>query len=65
MLLIFLLLALIALPLLLLGGTFARLAVVSTYAGLAHLLLLGGVMLLMWFALRYEAISRVWRRRIR
>jgi hypothetical protein len=65
MMLIFLALALIALPLLLLGGNFTRLAVISTYVGLAHLLLLGGVMLLMWFGLRFEAISRVWRRRIR
>jgi len=65
MMLIFLALAMIALPLLLLGGNFTRLAVVSTYAGLAHLLFLGGVMLLMWFGLRFEAISRVWRRRTR
>ena len=65
MMLILLAFALIALPLLLLGSNFTRLAVVSTYAGLAHLLLLGGVMLLMWFGLRHEAISRVWRRRSR
>lgn len=65
MMLVLLALALIALPLMLLNGNFTRLAVVSTYVGLAHLLLLGGVMLLMWFGLRYEAILRVWRRKSR
>lgn len=65
MMLILLALALIALPVVLLSGNFAKLVVVSTYAGLAHLLLLAGVMSLMWFGLRYEAISRAWRRRMR
>lgn len=65
MMLIFLALAMIGLPLMLMNKTFAKLAVVSTYAGLAHLLLLAGVMLLIWFGMRYEAISRVWRRRNR
>ena len=65
MMLIFLALAMIGLPLMLMNKTFAKLAVVSTYAGLAHLLLLAGVMLLIWFGMRYEAISRAWRRRNR
>ena len=65
MMLIFLAFALIALPLLLLNANFTKLALVSTYAGLAHLLLLAGVMSLMWFGLRYEAISRAWKRRNR
>lgn len=65
MMLIFLALALIALPLLLLNAGFARLAVVSTYAGLAHLVMLAAVMLLVWLGMRYEAISRAWRRRSR
>ncbi len=57
------LLALALLPIFLLGGTFTKLAVVSTYAGLAHLLMLAGVLLVIWFCVRYEAISRVWRRK--
>lgn len=65
MMLILLAVALIALPLLLLNGSFTRLVLVSTYAGLAHLLLLAGVMLLMWLGLRFDAISRAWRRRRR
>lgn len=65
MMLIFLLLVLIGLPLMLMNKTFAHLAVVSTYAGLAHLVLLAGVMGVVWFSVRYEAISRVWRRRMR
>lgn len=65
MMLIFLLLVLIGLPLMLMNKTFAQLALVSTYAGLAHLLLLAGVMGVIWFSVRYEAISRVWRRRTR
>ena len=63
--LVFLMLVLISLPLMLMNKTFTKLAVVSTYAGLAHLLLLLGVMLLIWFGMRYEAISRAWRRRNR
>ena len=65
MMLVLLAIVLVALPLVLLGGTFAKIYLVSTYAGLAHLILLAGVMALMWFGLRYEAISRVWRRRNR
>ena len=65
MMLVFLAIALIALPLLLLNGNFAKLALLSAYVGLAHLLLLAGVMSLMWFGLRYEAISRAWRRKNR
>jgi hypothetical protein len=65
MMLVFLALALAALPLMLLSKSFAKLAVVSAYAGLAHLLFLGGVLLLVWLGMRYEAISRVWRRKTR
>ena len=65
MMLVFLVLALAALPLLLLSKSFAKLAVVSAYAGLAHLLVLGGVVLLIWFGMRYQAILRVWRRKNR
>jgi hypothetical protein len=65
MMLVFLVLALAALPLLLLSKSFAKLAVVSAYAGLAHLLVLGGVLLLVWFGMRYQAILRVWRRKNR
>ncbi len=65
MMLVLLAITLIALPLVLLSGTFAKLALLSAYAGVAHLMLLAGVMALMWFGLRYEAISRVWRRRTR
>ncbi len=65
MMLIFLALALLGLPLMIMNKTFARLVFVSTYAGLAHLLVLAVVVLLVWFGMRYEAISRVWRRRMR
>ncbi|HQR61341.1 MAG TPA: hypothetical protein PLH03_08305 [Methylophilaceae bacterium] len=65
MMLVFLALALAALPLMLLSKSFAKLAVVSAYAGVAHLLLLGLVLLLVWYGMRYEAISRVWRRKNR
>jgi hypothetical protein len=65
MMLVFLALALAALPLMLLSKSFAKLALVSAYAGVAHLLLLGLVMALVWYGMRYEAISRVWRRKNR
>ncbi len=65
MMLVLLAITLIALPLVLLGSTFAKIFLVSAYMGVAHLVLLSGVMALMWFGLRYEAISRVWRRRMR
>jgi hypothetical protein len=63
MMLVFLALALAALPLMLLSKSFVKLVVVSAYAGLAHFLLLGGVLLLVRFGMRYEAIFRVLRRK--
>lgn len=62
MVLIFLAIVLAALPLLFLGS-FGKLALVSTYAGLAHLLLLVGILALMWFGLHHKAIFRAWRRK--
>lgn len=62
MVLIFIAIVLAALPLLYLNS-FGQLALVSTYAGLAHLLLLVGILALMWFGLHHKAIFRAWRRR--
>lgn len=66
MMLIFLALVLAALPLLFLKSfSFTKLAFVSTYAGLVHLLLLAVVLYIIWFSMRHQAIFRVWRRRSR
>ncbi|HSI96215.1 MAG TPA: hypothetical protein VK938_09040 [Methylophilaceae bacterium] len=62
MVLIFLLLVLAALPLVFLGS-FGKVALISAYAGLAHLLILAGILALMWFGLHHKAIFRVWQRR--
>lgn len=62
MVLIFLLLLLAALPLVFLGS-FGKLALISAYAGLAHLLILVGILGLMWFAMHQRAIFRVWQRK--
>ena len=62
MVFIFLLLVLAALPLVFLGS-FGKLALISTYAGLAHLLILAGILALMWFGLHHKAIFRVWQRK--
>lgn len=62
MALIFLLLVLAALPLVFLGS-FGKVALISAYVGLAHLLILAGILALMWFGLRHKAIFRVWQRR--
>jgi len=64
MMLIFLALVFAALPLLFLSS-FTKLAFVSTYAGLAHLLLLAVVLYIIWFSMRHQAIFRAWRRRSR
>jgi len=63
MVFIFLLLVLAALPLVFLGS-FGKLALVSVYAGLAHLLILIGILALIWFGVRQKAIFRVWQRRM-
>lgn len=65
MMLVFLALALAALPLMLLSKSFAKLALVSIYAGAAHLLALGLLMLVIWYSLRQQAILRAWRRKNR
>ena len=52
-----------ALPLVFLGS-FGTLALVSIYAGLAHLLILAGILALIWFGVRHKAIFRVWQRRM-
>jgi arginine exporter protein ArgO len=62
MVLILLLLVLAALPLVFLNS-FGKVALISTYAGLAHLLVLVGIIALMWFGLHHKAIFRVWQRR--
>lgn len=62
MVLIFIAIVLAALPLLFLES-FGKLALVSTYAGLAHLLLLVGILALMRFGRHHKAIFRAWRRR--
>lgn len=62
MVFILLLLILAALPLVFLGS-FGKLALVSAYAGLAHLLILAGILALMWFGLHHKAIFRVWQRK--
>jgi hypothetical protein len=62
MILIFLVLVLAALPLVFLNS-FGKVALISTYAGLAHLLILVGIFALMWFGLRQKAIFRVWQRK--
>ena len=63
MVFIFLLLVLAALPLVFLGS-FGKLALISTYAGLAHLLILVGILALFWFGMRHKAIFRAWQRRM-
>ena len=62
MVLILLLLILAALPLIFLTS-FSKLALISTYAGLAHLLILVFILAVMWFGLRQKAIFRVWQRK--
>ena len=62
MVFIFLLLVLAALPLVFLGF-FGKLALISAYAGLAHLLILVGILALLWFGLHHRAIFRVWQRK--
>ncbi|MEZ0238730.1 MAG: hypothetical protein ACAH06_11780 [Methylophilaceae bacterium] len=62
MVLIFLLLVLAVLPWVVLIS-FDKVALISTYAGLAHLLILVGILALMWFGLHHKAIFRVWQRR--
>jgi hypothetical protein len=64
MMLVFLAFVLAVLPLVFLSA-FPKLALVSVYAGLAHLLVLVFVLSLIWFAMRQKAISRVWRRKSR
>ncbi len=63
MVLILMVLVLAALPLVFLGS-FGKLALVSIYAGLAHLLILVGILALVWFGMRSKAIFRVWQRRM-
>ena len=62
MILLFLLLVLVALPLVFLSS-FSKLALISAYAGLAHLLILAVILALVWFGLHHKAIFRVWQRR--
>lgn len=66
MMLILIALALAALPLMLLNSfSLTTLTLVSVYAALAHLLVLGMVLYLIWFSMRHRAILRVWRQRNR
>lgn len=64
MFLIALVFFLVVLPLLL-TVDFTHLAILSTYIGLAHLVLLLVVLAIMWYGMRYDAINRIWQRRHR
>jgi arginine exporter protein ArgO len=62
MVLILLVCTLAALPLIYLGS-FGKLALLSAYAGLAHLLVLVVIAALFWFGMRRKAIYRAWLRK--
>jgi arginine exporter protein ArgO len=62
MMLVLLVAVLAGLPLIFLDS-FGKLVLVSTYLGLAHLLILVGILALIWFGVRRKAIFRVWQRR--
>jgi len=64
MMLVFLVLVLASLPLLF-SSSFTHLALVSTYAGLAHLAGLGVLALIIRFSLRWDAICRALRQKSR
>jgi hypothetical protein len=62
MILVLLVGVLAGLPLVFLDS-FGKLVVLSTYLGLAHLLILLGICALIWFGIRQKALFRVWQRR--
>lgn len=62
MMLVLLVAVLAGLPLVFLDS-FGKLVLVSTYIGLAHLLILIGILALFWFGIRKKALFRVWQRR--
>ena len=64
MMLVLLVAVLAGLPLIFLDS-FGKLVLVSTYLGLAHLLIRVGILALMWFGLRQKALFRVWQRKRR